>query len=112
MLVICCEDESMGFDTSRSRSRDTVHDERRSIATLLNRFNAVNDDNALDPNHADHLHDYFGTDLSTSDSGFDDIDDTDTSDLESKSYCTEKQTPRQCSLCPSVIEGPEEEVKI
>ena len=87
---------------------ETVHDERRSIAALLNRFNALND-NVLDQNYADHLHDYFGTDPSASDSDFEGID---TSDLESNNDCTEKQTPRPCLLCLSTIEGPEEEVNI
>ena len=44
-----------------SGSRDPVHDERRKIVALLNRFNAVNDGNALDQNYADHLHQYFGS---------------------------------------------------
>ena len=83
-------------DASRSGSRDTVHDEPHSIAALLNRFNAFYVDNALDQNYADHLHDYFWTDPSASDSDF---NDTDTSDLEIESDCTEKQTPRQCLLC-------------
>ena len=37
-----------------SRSRVTVPDEHHIIAALLNRFNAVNDYNGLDQNHADH----------------------------------------------------------
>ena len=83
----------MASDTSRSRSRDTVHDERLWNVALLNRFNVINDDNVIYQNYADHLHEYFGTDPSVSESGF---DDTDISDLESN--CPETQTPRQCLL--------------